>query len=71
MSKWISVEDRLPEVNQPVIVVLKDTDPSVWLADYRGQEQFSCCHQLITFIGEVTHWMPLPEPPELREAKDE
>jgi len=77
MSKWISVEDRLPELRQEVLVIRdgwyalacrrkverKPLPPpqfnnvEIWEWDYKVEE---------TFVpdGSVTHWMPLPKPPE-------
>lgn len=62
--KWISVKDRLPEVNQRVLVWLKDDDEA-YKAKYESENWFdplpcSCC----CWMGKVTHWMPLPEKPE-------
>ena len=65
MAEWISVKNRLPEVGQLVLCycvcsyeVLRFMNVNSWLgarnADYME--------------GYVTHWMPLPEPPE--EAED-
>lgn len=57
-SKWISVEDRLPEPTQNPV-----------LAFYRGMANTAWCHgELWEFLPRcmtkgVTHWMPLPEPP--------
>lgn len=54
---WISVDERLPEMNTCVLVA---ADGGVdiayycdigWMMDTLGNEP-------------VTHWMPLPEPPE-------
>jgi len=61
MNEWISVEDQLPGLNKTVIV-----DGGIaYLAHDRNW---------YTLTGEeypgkviqwtVTHWMPLPEPPE-------
>ncbi len=53
--EWISVEDRLPEKYQPVIAYL----PGIIYSDQHVQ--------MIKWwdadVVEVTHWMPLPEPP--------
>lgn len=55
-SKWISVEDRLPETNDTVLVLHKNRHVCTnawlkkkWWIDY-GR-------------NPITHWMPLPEPP--------
>lgn len=59
MSEWISVRDRLPEENGDYLVALDDGYIGVtW---YSADEGFD----LWADAGEVTHWMPLPEPPEV------
>ena len=75
--KWISVKDRLPEAFQCVIVHVRHTkkwrdkelDPSKW---WRAVEEdcwsgVGWCGNADEDIHEVTHWMPLPEPPEVEE----
>lgn len=61
IQKWIPVTERLPANWCPVLVVLRGAKISL-LGSYRGDawfwEKFST-----TFNREVTHWMPLPEPP--------
>ena len=63
MSKWISVDDRLPEVGE--------IDPASGyeygaVLVYDGEDVYE---EFVHFIrpgvntGEITHWMPLPEPP--------
>lgn len=72
MNGWISVADRLPEIGDRVIVfgvsdgwaygepadviggvLLNNSDPIMW-----GDE----CGEA---VQAVTHWMPLPLPPEV------
>ena len=60
--EWISVEDRLPENTDAVLVLIQDDMPYVGILHYvdglwRENEYDN--------MGEVfaTHWMPLPEPP--------
>ncbi len=74
--KWISVEDRLPKVDEEVLVYV------------HGISYNSCAYQMISMSSltkiyrrdmdpeelqwickmscdeTVTHWMPLPKPPE-------
>lgn len=62
-SGWISVKDRLPETDDTVLVCLQrggyelgfysdDSWRSLYLSYFETKEL------------DVTHWMPLPEPPE-------
>ena len=68
MSKWISVEARLPK-NQDTIDVwcefrvtdCKFTENKFYIDILDNDEDFS--HSEL--LEGVTHWMPLPEPPEL------
>ena len=69
MSNWISVEDRLPKNNECVLVFANDII-SNWMLTL---EAYICpeydSFDWIQLDGEdfpciVTHWMPLPEPPE-------
>lgn len=71
---WISVKDRLPEINAVVfyhapIFDQKRPDSNVWVGKHTGIGNFS---GFSGFFGgqEVTHWKPvtypdapLPEPP--------
>ena len=67
MSDWISVEERLPETFEPVIVCREVTK------DERKVEQG---HRDVngwwkvygTRTKHVTHWIPLPEPPKGADA---
>lgn len=72
-SRWIGVEERLPEAGERVLVWFDHyTSPAVatwflgegFFADYPDG---TAEHDTVE-ICYVTHWMPLPEPPE---ASDE
>ena len=54
---WISVEDELPEINTHVFVFLseKGFQEVPYLVTKFDRYGFN--------ISNVTHWMPLPEPP--------
>ena len=61
MSEWIHVNERLPETNERVLVYLKEKvsrytqiDTDRVIAKKAGWVRWG---------DEVTHWMPLPEPP--------
>lgn len=65
--KWISVKDKLPEENEWIIVgssVWEYTDMGIYLVN--GNEDRFVNPDLDYFIfKEVTHWMPMPLPPEV------
>lgn len=63
---WISVEERLPEVEQSVLFCVFGR--SVGEGTYRGHDGFHHVWKMYAVAGtywddEVTHWMPLPAPP--------
>ena len=65
--RWIPVTERVPEVDQPVMICA--FGKSVGEGVYRGHDGFHHVWKMYTSSGtywddEVTHWMPLPEPPE-------
>lgn len=70
-NEWVSVEDRLPASGQNVIATNGSDVGEAWYASlsrswyrYNGLEWNRICR-------EVTHWMPLPEPPDSRQPEGE
>lgn len=57
---WISVEDRLPEFGESILA----WDNSVECICFGWYSKDHGFTETTRFIKEVTHWMPLPEPPE-------
>lgn len=66
MTEWISVKDLLPESREDVLCV------AFWHEKYQTQigwySSINNIWHIITPAGdkseiEVSHWMPLPEPP--------
>lgn len=56
---WISVKDRLPSENIRVIVLCKDNHIEIEKITYpKDHNLWSCISK-----EEITHWMPLPQPP--------
>ena len=61
VQKWIPVTERLPELWQTVIVC--DTrEQYVGACMYYGNDDWLHDDKLWD-TSEITHWMPLPEPP--------
>jgi len=56
--RWIPVSERLPEEKQSVLALDRTGTAYHW--------EYSKCLSNI-FVGYYTHWMPLPEPPEVKE----
>lgn len=65
--EWISVKERMPEKFQLVIGFCKSNYYPIDILEYRPNEQTeeSWLASDDTLLSEydVTHWMPLPEPP--------
>ena len=60
--EWISIKDRLPEIHKNVKVKLIDGKEyrcyrSMFYNKFKGEG-----FKPISF-SDVTHWMPLPQPP--------
>jgi hypothetical protein len=62
MSEWISVDERLPERNE---IVLTTDRGVVTLGSYNTMflEWWTFQVDWMAYSADVTHWMPLPEPP--------
>lgn len=75
VPKWISVEDRLPERNTRVLVYAQEKEDGfegkyvITIASYTdnlfGYDISGWVEPWQYFFAsyEITHWMPLPEPP--------
>ena len=91
MNEWISVNDRLPENLQEVIVTFENHCPEMYYLNIKDKPLTGVCvyfkgkwywYSSVTsdVLGEygkydgeevdrdieITHWMPLPEPPKGR-----
>ena len=66
MTEWISVKDRLPENYKNVLCVSKFLDirditvAHCW-ESYQKESFWMDTHSFP--LTDITHWMPLPEPP--------
>lgn len=65
--RWIPVGERLPEENQQIL----STDGKEFYLDcyarWEGKDNPPCFYGNRLFLWAVTHWMPLPELPEVKE----
>ena len=75
--QWISVKDRLPDYMGEVLVIVSGKphenitlDGAYEIAEYNPVEGWILEMWPEWGSGVVTHWMPLPEPPE-EEKKNE
>lgn len=70
-SGWVSMNDRPPDVYGPYLVALDTIIPGLninvhwWTGN--GVEDYWRGAEVGSRITNVTHWMPLPELPEVRE----
>jgi len=68
MSEWISVEDKVPDILDDVLAT--NESGSVFEASYWAVGEFVSKFRIgrlgikATHDDTVTHWMPLPEPPQ-------
>ena len=61
--EWIIVKDRLPDINQPVAIYNgEDILYGTWYIDKFHGNSNGCYDESIRH-EDITHWMPLPEPP--------
>ncbi len=64
VQEWISVKDRLPEVGGYVVCIAKRNPFSRFMPMVARIEKNGWVNPITEqYISEVTHWMPIPEPP--------
>lgn len=73
VPEWISVEDRMPEQGQKVLVFRPDAhnhpykDPNFKICTYAGADIFINSH----FEHTITHWKPITAPVEVKEPAND
>ena len=64
VQEWISVKDRLPEVGGYVVCIAKRNPFSRFMPIVARIEKNGWVNPITEqYISEVTHWMPIPQPP--------
>ena len=64
VPQWISVKDRLPEAGGYVVCIARRNPFSRFMPMVARVEKNGWVNPITEqYISEVTHWMPLPEPP--------
>ena len=64
VQEWISVEDGLPEVGGYVVCIAKRNPFSRFMPMVARIEKNGWVNPITEqYISEVTHWMPMPNPP--------
>lgn len=61
-GNWISVEDKMPEAYERVLIANRSGVNVAWYNGRYWERGASTRHRALT---TVTHWMPLPAPPEI------
>jgi len=69
MSEWISVNDRLPEEGREWVLVFADGAMNCMMFNRSSgsfyDATYAQCHNVC--IDDITHWMPLPAAPEVKQ----
>lgn len=64
VDRWVSVNDRAPDNGQDVLVYIDDWGKSrITGLNYDNGAWYDCIMNCEVVIPNITHWMPLPEPP--------
>ena len=64
VQEWISVDDRLPDSGGYVVCIAKRNPFSRFMPMVARIEKNGWVNPITgQYISEVTHWMPIPQPP--------
>lgn len=63
-NEWISVKEQLPKPFISVLVFMPGEEPHPTVHEgFISYEGIWVSNHYVREHGEVTHWMPMPEPP--------
>ena len=63
-NDWISIEDKLPEIEQSVLVWMGNwLGDLMWVRTYKGNGEWEDEYGYWQKDEPITHWMELPKPP--------
>ena len=64
VQEWISAKDRLPEAGGYVVCIAKRNPFSRFMPMVARIDKNGWANPITEqYISEVTHWMPIPQPP--------
>lgn len=64
VQEWISVEEKLPEAGRYVVCIAKRNPFSRFMPMVARIDKNGWVNPITEqYISDVTHWMPLPQPP--------
>ena len=64
VQEWISVKDNLPDAGRYVVCIAKRNPFSRFMPMVARIDKNGLVNPITEqYISEVTHWMPIPEPP--------
>lgn len=66
-NQWISVDDKLPEFFQYVLIYHPAMRCTLLGSFIKGSHKFRDVAGNSFYKDDITHWMPLPEPPKEQE----
>ncbi|WP_167852000.1 DUF551 domain-containing protein [Hymenobacter elongatus] len=72
-TAWITRAQQLPQPNQQVLVYVPSSWLEITVATYKPTNAAKSAHMFVTpdphgidrYVKGVTHWMPLPAPPDV------
>ena len=71
VQEWISVDNELPEVGGYVVCIAKRNPFSRFMPMVARIEKNGWVNPMTEqYISEVTHWMPMPNPPEMGKMEE-